>query len=182
MTTSPNVLLLRWRNRYGSGNLTTMAFVVTRRDGRFEIRESIATSRGPRSRTLATFRELTDEVLDHAERRAERSFDRRRVEARALAAGACRDDRATARLGHALLEDLHQGGRLPPVLVDALTRCLAGATTSALDSLPPLEDWIGSTARERGDALRDLLRLTDRLPPARRRGGMTFPRLSSARA
>lgn len=159
-----------------------MACVVIRRDGRFEIRESVATPRGPRSRTLATFRELTDEVLDHAERRAERSFDRRQVETRALAAGARRDDRATARLGHALLEDLHQGGRLPPVLVDALARRLAGATTSVLDSLPPLEDWIGSTARQRGDALRDLLRLTDRLPPVRHRRGRTFPRLSSAPA
>src|ERR1035441_3245586 len=37
------------------GTLVGMAYVVPRRDGRFEIRESVQTERGPRCRTLANF-------------------------------------------------------------------------------------------------------------------------------
>ncbi len=159
-----------------------MTFVVARRDCRFEIRESVSTPQGPRARTLATFRAVNDTVLDLAERRAERPFDRRKVEAKALAVGASRDTREAVRLAHSLLEDLHLGRSLPPVLAAALARRLAGTGTPLPDSLPPLDDWIGSTPRERGDALRDLLRLTDLLPPGRRRRGKVFPRLASTRA
>lgn len=52
-----------------------MAYVVARRNGRFEIRESLHTAEGPRSRTLAGFSVLTDDVLVAAERRAQRPFD-----------------------------------------------------------------------------------------------------------
>jgi hypothetical protein len=157
-----------------------MAFVVARRDGRFEFRESIATPTGPRARTLATFRELTDDVLDRAEQRAQRPIDRQALEARAHALGAPWDSRATSRLAHRLLEELHSGRHLPPMLASALALELGEAATPLPDSLPPLTDWLGATARERGDALRDLLRLTDRLPPGRSRRSKRFPRLASA--
>jgi hypothetical protein len=52
-----------------------MAYVVARRNGRFEIRESLHTANGPRSRTLAGFSVLTDDVLSAAARRAQRPFD-----------------------------------------------------------------------------------------------------------
>ncbi len=52
-----------------------MAYVVARRRGRFEIRESLHTAKGPRSRTLAGFDVLTDETLAAAARRAQRPFD-----------------------------------------------------------------------------------------------------------
>lgn len=69
-----------------------MAYVVARPHGRFEIRESVyvadAPSRGPKSRSLASFRQLTDAVLDKAEARATRSFDREAVIASAVARGA----------------------------------------------------------------------------------------------
>jgi hypothetical protein len=52
-----------------------MAFVVARRGGRFEIRESLHTANGPRSRTLAGFDVLSDDVLAAAARRAQRPFD-----------------------------------------------------------------------------------------------------------
>lgn len=58
-----------------SGNLVGMAYVVPRHNGRFEVRESVHTPRGPRARTLAGFRVLTDEVLAAARRRATRMFD-----------------------------------------------------------------------------------------------------------
>jgi hypothetical protein len=52
-----------------------MAYIVARRSGRFEIRESLHTARGPRSRTLVGFDVLTDEALAAAARRAQRPFD-----------------------------------------------------------------------------------------------------------
>jgi hypothetical protein len=52
-----------------------MAYVVARKGGRFEIRESLHTASGPRSRTLVGFRVLTDEMLNAAARRAQRPFD-----------------------------------------------------------------------------------------------------------
>jgi hypothetical protein len=52
-----------------------MAYVVTRMGGRFEIRESFNTPKGPRSRTLAGFQVLTDDVMEAAARRAQRPFN-----------------------------------------------------------------------------------------------------------
>lgn len=58
-----------------SGNLVCMAYVVARRGGRFEIRESLHTTKGPRARTLAGFGVLTEGILTAAARRAQRPFD-----------------------------------------------------------------------------------------------------------
>jgi hypothetical protein len=157
-----------------------MAYVVKRRDGRFEIRESVARPRGPRARTLATFRELSDAVLDLAASRATTPFDRERIEARAHTLGAPRDSHATARLGRQLLSELHSGRELPPMLAGALAAEL-GVRTAVPDTVPPLVDWLGASARERGEALRDLLRLTDRFPAQPRRRRKPFPRIASAR-
>jgi hypothetical protein len=65
-----------------------MAYVVARRNGRFEIRESLHTPKGPRARSLAGFETLTDEVLETAAGRATRSFDADAVMASARRAGA----------------------------------------------------------------------------------------------
>jgi hypothetical protein len=65
-----------------------MAYVVARRNGRFEVRESLHTPRGPRARTLTSFRVLTDEVLAQAARRAKRPFDAQAVLASGRRAGA----------------------------------------------------------------------------------------------
>jgi hypothetical protein len=52
-----------------------MAYVVARSNGRFEIRESVHTAKGPRARTLANFSVLNDAVLARAAGRATRPFD-----------------------------------------------------------------------------------------------------------
>jgi hypothetical protein len=65
-----------------------MAYVVARRGGRFEIRESFHTAKGPRSRTLAGFGVLSEDVLAAAARRAQRSFDEQAVVRSARRAGA----------------------------------------------------------------------------------------------
>ena len=63
------------------GNLVGMAYVVTRPNGRFEIRESIHTPKGPRARSLANFATFSDKVLERARRRATRPFDKEAVRA-----------------------------------------------------------------------------------------------------
>ncbi len=65
-----------------------MAYVVPRKGGRFEIRESLHTAAGPRSRTLAGFRVLTEQALEAATQRAQRPFDRQAVVRSARRAGA----------------------------------------------------------------------------------------------
>ncbi|HEY5342450.1 MAG TPA: hypothetical protein VIJ66_02190 [Solirubrobacteraceae bacterium] len=65
-----------------------MAYVVARPGGRFEIRESLHTSDGPRARSLAGFEVLTEAVLAKAARRAERPFDVAAVLASGRRAGA----------------------------------------------------------------------------------------------
>lgn len=65
-----------------------MAYVVARRKGRFEIRESLHTPDGPRARSLAGFDILTDEVVAKAAQRAQRPFDVEAILASARRAGA----------------------------------------------------------------------------------------------
>jgi hypothetical protein len=65
-----------------------MAYVVTRPHERYEIRESIHTPKGPRSRSLANFAQLSDDVLRTAAARATRPFDAAAVRAAAERAGA----------------------------------------------------------------------------------------------
>jgi hypothetical protein len=65
-----------------------MAYVVARRGGRYEVRESFHTSKGPRARTLAGFGVLTEEILRAAARRAQRPFESKAVIGSARRAGA----------------------------------------------------------------------------------------------
>ena len=65
-----------------------MAYVVARPRGRFEVRESLHTQKGPRARSLAGFDVLTDEVLAAAAQRSTRPFDEAAVIASARRAGA----------------------------------------------------------------------------------------------
>ena len=73
-----------------------MTYVVARPNGRFEIRESVHTEKGPRARSLANFSLLTDEVLARAAGRATRPFDAGAVLGAAQRAGAPMPTTATA--------------------------------------------------------------------------------------
>lgn len=166
-----------------------MAFVVATKRGRFEVRESHSTVDGPRSRTLASFTELTDEVIEKARSRA----------AKPLAVGELKE--AAARAGAAIagvpiddsardtLRRIANGERLDPMLhrllVDALATAEApeehadGSPASVSDSARAATQWIGASLTQRAESLRDLLELTDalplRIPPAE----IGFPRLRS---
>lgn len=149
-----------------------MAFVVRRPKGRFEIRESVATAKGPRARTLAAFTELTDGVLRRASEAAHTAFDPAKITRDARRAGArvraSEVDEAAARLLRRL------------VLGDALSPRFATALQAALDGEPLSEadEWIGATTKERGDALRDLLGLADATCKTAPEHELTFPGLS----
>lgn len=160
-----------------------MTYIVSRQDGRHEIRESVSTPRGPRSRTLATFRRLTDEVLDHAESRALTRFDRDAVRQRAEARRVPVDPPNTVLAVRRILEDLIHDRPLPAGLVGALRQELdRHGPVDLPDTFAPATEWLGVSAAARGDALRDLLRMTDRLPMRKRPDPPTFPRIRSASA
>ncbi len=152
-----------------------MAYIVARPKHRFEIRESVATPAGPRSRTLATFRVLSDEVLDHAADRARRPFDRSGIEARAVALRVPRSGTAATRAARELLGALQRGSVPAPSLVGRLRTELPTPPADIPDSVEPVLEWVGASDARRGAALRDLLLLADRLPKRERPHMLAFP-------
>lgn len=156
-----------------------------RRGGRVEIRESVATPRGPRSRVLASFAgALTPDVLARAARKATRPFDGVALSRRARDAGI--EVRAVAREpeARALLARLRRSDPLDPKLVTLLREALALHAAEPLpEPVADVAEWVGASDRERGVALHDLLGLTDRIlqsrPERPRPLGPAFPRFSS---
>jgi len=164
-----------------------MTYLAKRTGGRLDIREAVATARGPRSRTLATFRgALTPEILEHAERRATRPFARERLLERAVELGVPVTERREERAARELLGLLRRGASVDPVLATLLKRALeASAATPVPAPLAEVSEWIGIDASRRGETLRDLLRLSDRIvrsrPVLRERPHVPYPRFSSRR-
>ena len=161
---------------------------IRRQGGRYEIRECRVTPRGPRQFTLARFaRVLTPEVLDVAEQRAERPFDRQAVGARARALGLPVTRRRRHPEARALLAALQRGVRLDPRLVTLLRDALAPLPAEPLpEHLADAAEWIGRPEAERGRALRGLLRAAGRVlasrPALRQRDEARFPRFRSREA
>ena len=152
-----------------------MAYVARRKNGRFEIRESVATPTGPRSRSLATFGSLTEDVLDRAAARAQTAFDRDAVRVAARRAGAEVARRPVDDLAARLLAELARGRHPTPALTDLL---VAGLTSAK--SVPDLALWIAASSGDRGAAVRDVLDLADAIPTRRRADHSEFPPLRSA--
>ena len=158
-----------------------MAYVVARRGGTFELRASVSTPRGPRARTLATFRELTDDVLRHAEERASESLDRAAIRRSARRAGApvapsIGDERAGA-----LLSALARQEAPTPVRAWLVAHALAPDDVETPEHhLRAAGEWAGADAVLRGEVLRDLLGLVDAIPVRARINPLRFPHVSSA--
>jgi hypothetical protein len=166
-----------------------MAFVVATKNGRFEVRESHATEAGPRSRTLVSFTEMDDGVIAKAHERAAGALDPLDLRRAAARAGAPVVGAPIERSARETLRRIASGEGLEPMLrallLDALSQ--PRGAESAAAAAPPLSDsaraatqWMGTTLRERGEALADLLELSDALPVRVRRGEIGFPRLRSA--
>ena len=144
-----------------------MAYVVARPKGRFEIRESVHTDKGPRARTLASFKELSNEVLARARRRASRPFDAEAVRASA--------ERALATTPTPAATPRH---RRPETrkFVESSRRM-----ARALEARAPR----AGPRRDPGDALIDLLGLVAQVSafgPRRAREPLRFPPLARLRA
>jgi hypothetical protein len=138
-----------------------MAYLYLRKDRRAEIREAHSTPRGPRSRTLASFRgALRSEHLDRAEAAARRSFDRDALVRRARELGLAVEEAAADAAARDLLAGLRRGASLDPRLAALLRDALAVLPARPLpEELAEAAEWIGASELERGRALRDVLRL-----------------------
>lgn len=162
-----------------------MAYLVRRTGGRNEIRESIQTPAGPRSRCLLSFQgPLTPDVLERAAARATRPFDPRALIRRARTSGIRVTEQSREPELRALLARLHRRDPLDPQLAAVLRRYLERLPETSLpDDLEEVAEWVGASPAQRGRALRELLDLYGRIaasrPPRRRRERERFPRISS---
>jgi hypothetical protein len=148
------------------------------------VREAHSTAAGPRSRTLATFRTLTPEVIERAQARAGAPLDPRTLRSAALRAGAPVASGEADRAAGELLAALNSGQKPRPVLgrllLDQLAdRAEGGPARGVSDSARAAAAWVTATPQRRGETLRDLLLLSDRLPPSRASAPRRFPRIES---
>jgi hypothetical protein len=124
---------------------------------------------------------LTPDVVTHALERAELPLTEDEVRRAARRAGApvalAPADEAAA----TLIGELAAGRRPRPALARALADALPGPRRheNASDAERAVAPWIGTSLEERGEALRDLLLLADRLPARRRGRTLRFPRLAA---
>lgn len=171
-------------------NLPTMAYVVSTKRGTFELRESHSTPKGPRSRTLASFRELDDEVIRKARERAGKALEPEQLREAALRAGATVAEAPLDRAARETLRRLAGGEGLDPMLRELLRDALEpagrrghqapGSGGAVSDAARSAAQWVGASPVARGEALRDLLDLADAVPFELRSDGLDFPRLRSA--
>jgi hypothetical protein len=167
-----------------------MAYVVPTKRGSYEIRESHSTPKGPRSRTLANFRELDDTVIRKARERAVKPPEPNDLRQAAIRAGAPIAEEPIDRAARETLRLLAGGEALDPMLrrllADALEPRHGGANPTGEPGSPVSDaaraatQWIGASPAARAAALRDLLELTDALPFELRSEQIDFPRLRSA--
>jgi len=165
-----------------------MAFVVPTRPDRFEIRESVSTPKGPRSRTLASFRELDDAVVEKARAKAMKPLDVAELRQSARKAGAPVAQSPVDKAARELIAQLGKGRVPRPTLRHMLLDLLRDDGLGGGDSSPRNEaeravaEWMAAKPAERGKALVDLLLLADALPHGGRKGKpLLFPRLDSNR-
>lgn len=154
-------------------------FVVGRPGKRWELRESTLTPSGPRSRTLAAFRELDSRAIGQVTARRP-DVDPQELRSLCRRAGAPvtppRPDGAAAQLLAALAHE----GPPRPSMRRVLAAELGADNATASDSERAAARWLTATPAERGETLRDLLLLADRLPACRRKS-LTYPRRTPPR-
>lgn len=156
-----------------------MAYVASRKGGRWEVRESVSTSAGPRSRTLAGFGILTPDVVAHARKRARTPITAAAIRRAARRAGAPVAEADADAAAGVLLRELESGRRPRRSLARLLAGALAGSG-SPTDAERAVAPWVGATLEQRAEALRDLLLLSDALP-ARDRTALAFPGVAPVR-
>jgi len=164
------------------GKLATMAFVVTKPNGSWEVRESRRTPDGPRSRSLATFRDLTPEVIERVQERASTPVDTEDLRRRALRAGAPVAESEVDRAAAILLRETYFNRRPRPALEKLLVDTFAGQDSPPVShEAERMKLWTGASKEDRARALVELLDLGDALPKRRRSTRSAFPRIGSGR-
>lgn len=160
-----------------------MAYVVSRPAGRWELRESVWTHRGPRSRTLATFRTLTADAISHARSRATKPLTEAAVRIAAHRAGAPVSPPSAERAAAELLRDLARGSgprtAIQEILIAAL-RAHPDQPARLSDAAAASAGWLAASPTERGQALRDLMLLADRIPHREAPERPRFPTIHSS--
>jgi hypothetical protein len=165
-----------------------MTYVVATKPGRYEVRESVTTPKGPRSRTLAGFREMSAETVEKVRARAEKPPTAAELTRLALRAGAPVRGSELNEAARETLRRLADGEQPDPklrrLLLDALSRPDPGRRQSepqsvVSDAARAASQWVGVGPEDRADALRELLELADALPIRRRPAAIGFPRLRS---
>jgi hypothetical protein len=162
-----------------------MAYLYRRKGGRSEIREAHSTERGPRSRTLVSFRgPLRHEHLDRAEAAAQRPFDRDALERRARELGIAVEEPRADAAARELIARLRRGDALDARLAALLREQLAALPEGPVPTdLADAAEWVGASDVERGRALGDVLRLYDAIAqsrdPVRAAPAARFPRFAS---
>lgn len=163
-----------------------MAFIVPVKGGRFEIRESHSTPKGPRSRTLVSFTELTDEIVEKAQAKTEAPLDPEKLREAARRAGAPIARAPVDQATRELLAELGKGNQPEPRLRRLLATTLGANSTDVVSPPTPshaMAEWMAATPEERGHALEDLLLFADALPSGGRKGkSLDFPRLDPGSA
>jgi hypothetical protein len=152
-----------------------MAFIVPRKNESWEIRETRNTPAGPRSTTLASFRELSDEVIERAQARSDKPLDPDALRQSALRVGAPMAEPIADSSASRLLSELSVGRKprraLRRLLADAIDPGEAGLS----DAARAVQEWVDATPKKRGKTLRELLGLADALPQRRRPDHSQFP-------
>lgn len=165
-----------------------MAFVVATKPGRFEVRESLSTPQGPRSRTLASFRELTPEVVERVQAKAKKPPTAAELTRSALRAGASvrgsQLDEAAGETLRRIANGEQPDPKLRRLLIDALSNQdsgveAPGSKSRVSDAARAASQWVGVGVEDRAQALRELLELADALPIKLRPHEIGFPRLHS---
>jgi hypothetical protein len=164
-----------------------MAYVVATKPGRYEVRESVSTPKGPRSRTLVGFRELTAETIERVRDKSEKPPTGEELTRLALRAGApirgSELDSAVSETLRRLASGEQPDPKLRSLLIDALSQepedQQAASRKVISDAARAATQWIGVSSEDRANALRELLELSDALPIRLRPHEIGFPRLRS---
>jgi hypothetical protein len=166
-----------------------MAYVVATKPGRFEVRESVSTPKGPRSRTLVSFRELTAETVKKVQENSEKPPTAAELTCLALRTGAPIRRSELDEAAGETLRRIASGEQPDPKLRRLLIDALSGQSENGRmpeskglvsDAARAASQWIGVGAEDRANTLRELLELADALPIRLRPQEIGFPHLRSA--
>ena len=126
-----------------------MAYAVARPGGRWELREACTTSRGPRSRTLASFRVLTDDVVERARKAATIAVSAEDLREAARRAGVPAEMSAADTAARILLAEM-AAGRSPSPSLRRLLAARVGRGGGRVREAAGggAVEWLASTARE----------------------------------